>query len=78
MRRARDENLPLIAYIHPWEIDPEQPRLSGRLKSRLRHYTNLRKTVGRLRQLFKMVSLTNFRDSRLAAHAPMIPKITKG
>lgn len=78
VRRARDENLPLIAYIHPWEIDPEQPRLTGRLKSRLRHYTNLRKTVGRLQQLFKMVSLTNFRDSRLAAHAPMIPKITKG
>jgi polysaccharide deacetylase family protein (PEP-CTERM system associated) len=78
VRRAQEENLPLIAYIHPWEVDPEQPRLSGRLRSRLRHYTNLRKTVGRLRRLFKMLPLTNFRDGHLAAQAPMMSSITKG
>jgi hypothetical protein len=31
----------VVVYLHPWEIDPEQPRISGSLKSRLRHYTNL-------------------------------------
>ncbi|MGC2697707.1 MAG: XrtA system polysaccharide deacetylase [Candidatus Angelobacter sp.] len=32
----------VVVYLHPWELDPEQPRLRGPLKSRLRHYTNLR------------------------------------
>ena len=32
----------VVVYLHPWELDPEQPRLNGPLKSRLRHYTNLR------------------------------------
>jgi polysaccharide deacetylase family protein (PEP-CTERM system associated) len=31
----------VVVYMHPWEIDPEQPRIQGSLKSRLRHYTNL-------------------------------------
>ncbi len=39
-------------YFHPWEIDPEQPRVAGApLKSRLRHYTNLAKMGDKLRQL---------------------------
>ncbi len=32
----------VVVYLHPWELDPEQPRIAGPLKSRLRHYTNLR------------------------------------
>ncbi|MGI8943637.1 MAG: DUF3473 domain-containing protein, partial [Qipengyuania sp.] len=36
------ENRPAIFYFHPWEIDPDQPRVAGApLRSRLRHYTNL-------------------------------------
>ncbi len=50
-RMTRSEGLPLILYIHPWEIDPEQPRLPGRAKSMLRHYTNLGKTHSRLKTL---------------------------
>jgi polysaccharide deacetylase family protein (PEP-CTERM system associated) len=78
VRRAWKEKLPLIAYIHPWELDPEQPRLPGRWTSRLRHYTNLKKTRNRLRKLFQNISFTNFRDSGLSANAPLIGKITKG
>jgi polysaccharide deacetylase family protein (PEP-CTERM system associated) len=41
-RANRSEGRPAIFYFHPWEIDPDQPRLAGApLKSRLRHYTNL-------------------------------------
>ena len=40
-----------IFYLHPWEIDPEQPRLPAGRLSRLRHYRNLEHTAGRLRQL---------------------------
>jgi hypothetical protein len=40
-------------YLHPWEVDPEQPRMHGPLLSILRHYVNLGKTEGRLIQLLK-------------------------
>lgn len=69
---ATKERLPLIAYIHPWEIDPQQPRLSGRLTSRLRHYTNLGGTYERLRRLLELGAFSSFRDSGLAAEAKEI------
>jgi polysaccharide deacetylase family protein (PEP-CTERM system associated) len=40
-----------VVYLHPWEIDPGQPRLNGRLLSRFRHYVNLEKTETRLASL---------------------------
>ena len=63
IRRALADKVPLITYVHPWEVDPAQPRLAGRLTSRLRHYTNLKRTAGRLRRLSEMVAFTGFRDS---------------
>jgi len=43
-----------VFYFHPWEIDPEQPRVKGiGLKSRLRHYTNLSRMEARLIQLLQ-------------------------
>ena len=50
---SRGEGLPLILYIHPWEIDPDQPKMEGRVKSKLRHYTNLGRTYDRLKTLLK-------------------------
>jgi polysaccharide deacetylase family protein (PEP-CTERM system associated) len=48
------EQRPFVFYLHPWEIDPEQPRMSGAgWKSRFRHYLNLHKTEGRFVQLLK-------------------------
>lgn len=42
-----------IFYMHPWEIDPEQPKVADLpLRSRFRHYVNLRRTEQRLRALF--------------------------
>jgi polysaccharide deacetylase family protein (PEP-CTERM system associated) len=38
----------VVVYFHPWEIDPGQPRIQDRLKSRLRHYSALNKTMGKL------------------------------
>jgi polysaccharide deacetylase family protein (PEP-CTERM system associated) len=52
-RVNRLDRRPAIFYMHPWEIDPEQPRVSGApLLSRFRHYLNLRKTEPRLERLF--------------------------
>lgn len=45
------EAKPAIFYLHPWEIDPDQPRINAPLLSRVRHYFNLGQTEHRLRQL---------------------------
>ncbi len=60
-RFNRDEGRPAIFYIHPWEIDPAQPRVAGiGLKSRFRHYVSLHRTEGRLARL-----LADFRWDRV-------------
>ena len=48
----RAEARPAIFYVHPWEIDPGQPRVSGLpLKAQWRHTLNLDRTEARLRRL---------------------------
>jgi polysaccharide deacetylase family protein (PEP-CTERM system associated) len=48
----RDDRKPAIFYMHPWEVDPDQPRVAGvNLKTRFRHYINLARTEARLRRL---------------------------
>lgn len=42
---------PFIFYLHPWEIDPGQPRIAARWFSRFRHYNNLDKCQSRLHKL---------------------------
>lgn len=45
---------PAIFYLHPWEIDPEQPVVrEASAKTRFRHYVNLSRTEGRLAQLLE-------------------------
>ena len=45
------EGMPVVFYVHPWEADPEQPRLAAPRFSRFRHYHNLHQTEYRLRRL---------------------------
>ncbi len=60
-RVNRADGQSCVFYFHPWEIDPEQPRVGGASrKARFRHYLNLDRTEGRLRRL-----LTDFRWSRI-------------
>ncbi|MEL7519639.1 MAG: DUF3473 domain-containing protein, partial [Pseudomonadota bacterium] len=48
----REEQRPAIFYFHPWEIDPDQPRVPGApMRSKLRHYTGLDKMADKLRAL---------------------------
>lgn len=43
---------PAMFYFHPWELDPDQPRITGPgLKTRFRHYLNLRRMAPRLGRL---------------------------
>lgn len=70
-RINREEQRAAIFYIHPWEVDPDQPRLSGSLLSRFRHYRNLDKTEARLRRMLKdfrfgpMTSILRHLDAHL-------------
>jgi polysaccharide deacetylase family protein (PEP-CTERM system associated) len=63
-RAARDavaRRRPGMFYIHPWEIDPDQPRFPVGLLTRVRHYGGLEKTLGHLERL-----LTEFRFTSVA------------
>lgn len=47
-----DAQRPAIIYFHPWEIDPDQPRVANApIKSKLRHYTKLDVMAEKLRRL---------------------------
>ncbi len=53
LRSINRTGRPFAAYLHPWEIDPEQPRLPGRRLARFRHYLNLHRTEQRLTRLLR-------------------------
>jgi len=66
------ERLPAIFYLHPWEIDPDQPRLSASRLSQFRHYRNLGKTEDRLRCLvreFRFSSMMSLLQAQICAPA---------
>lgn len=50
------EKQPAVLYFHPWEMDPDQPRIKARLKSRFRHYLNLDTTEEKVRSLLNKLS----------------------
>jgi polysaccharide deacetylase family protein (PEP-CTERM system associated) len=53
LRDINREGRPFVAYLHPWELDPDQPRFApGRLRA-FRHYVNLHRTEGRLEKLLR-------------------------
>ena len=60
-RVNRLEHRPAVFYLHPWEIDPDQPRLQAGWLGQFRHYRNLPDTERRLRQL-----LTDFKFDTVA------------
>ncbi len=63
---------PLVVYLHPWEIDPGQPRLQASALSRYRHYLNLHKTEARLIRL-----LHDFRFGSICQTVAPILQLTR-
>jgi polysaccharide deacetylase family protein (PEP-CTERM system associated) len=59
---------PLVVYLHPWEVDPGQPRINGSMKSRLRHYTNLGRMHAKRESVLRRHKFQPFQDV-LAAEA---------
>jgi polysaccharide deacetylase family protein (PEP-CTERM system associated) len=56
------EGQPAIIYLHPWELDPEQPRLPVSRLSRLRHSVNTRTTESKVRCLLRDFRVAPVRD----------------
>lgn len=59
----RKEGRAFTFYIHPWEIDPRQPKIPAGLKSRFRHYRNLRTTEAKLHALLRDFRFSPLLDS---------------
>ncbi len=76
-RASRANSSPAIFYLHPWEIDPQQPRQQAApVRSRLRHYLNLERTEPRLRCLLRNFTWTRIDRLFLAEGSGPFPVIT--
>lgn len=53
---------PFVFYLHPWEVDPGQPRLKVKWLSRFRHYNNLEVCEQRLTRLLQRFSFTTMSE----------------
>ena len=62
LTRASTQGHPLVMYLHPWEIDPGQPRMAGSWVSRVRHYRNLSQTESRLMRILHQFRFGSIRD----------------
>ena len=62
-RINRGEGMPFIFYLHPWELDDEQPRINGiGLRSRFRHYNNLRNTESKFKKLLSDFNFSSIKE----------------
>lgn len=62
MRRCNAQGRPVIFYLHPWEVDPDQPRVDLPAVKRFRHYNNLELTMSRLDQLLQDFPFTSIKN----------------
>lgn len=64
-RINKNEKQPFMFYLHPWELDCQQPRMQGAgVKSNFRHYLNLGRTEDRFRALLQDFSFSSIREVR--------------
>lgn len=62
-RINRHDRAAAMVYLHPWEFDADQPRLPAPIKTRLRQYTNLPRTEGRVRRLLRDFNFAPIREA---------------
>ena len=66
--------MPAVIYVHPWETDPDQPRVAAPLVSRFRHYVGLRTTLSKLRALSQRFRFAPMGE--IIARAGQLPEIS--
>ena len=68
-----NDRMPAVFYFHPWEIDPAQPRPEQLdLRTRVRHYLNLKRMAPRLEQLLRDFQWGRMDDIFLSQPAPTV------
>lgn len=67
LSRMASRAQPFVLYFHPWELDPDQPRLAGSFGPKFYHYAGLNLTEVRLRRLFNTFSFGTLPKSPSAA-----------
>lgn len=72
LRQCSRRHVPGTFYIHPWELDPEQPRINVPWLTRLRHYGGLGGTAQRIDRLLTEFRFTAVRDSLTALRTPSL------
>jgi polysaccharide deacetylase family protein (PEP-CTERM system associated) len=63
LRQCERRDVPGTFYIHPWEVDPEQPRVAVPWVTRARHYGGLRGTLPRLERLLTEFQFAPIRET---------------
>lgn len=69
MRWSERAGRPAVFYLHPWELDPDHPRVDFQVKPRLTHYVNLRSTHAKLAALmsdFRFGTLSEVLEDEIA------------
>jgi polysaccharide deacetylase family protein (PEP-CTERM system associated) len=62
MKKVNEQGRPAVFYLHPWELDPEQPKVNSlSFSKRLRHYRNIDQTEVRLDRLLADFEFTTIR-----------------
>jgi polysaccharide deacetylase family protein (PEP-CTERM system associated) len=62
VRRINRQGYPVIFYLHPWEIDPHQPKQKVTFLKRLRHYTNIAATESKIQALIRDFQFSTVRE----------------
>lgn len=63
MQKVNEQGRPAVFYLHPWELDPQQPRVNNlSISQRLRHYRNIDQTEFRLDKLLGDFEFTTIRE----------------
>jgi hypothetical protein len=61
LHQAEQREEPAVFYIHPWELDPLQPRIKADWLTRIRHYGGLSRTESKLERLLARFRFTSIR-----------------
>ncbi|QJR81964.1 DUF3473 domain-containing protein [Alteromonas pelagimontana] len=68
-------------YTHPWEFDPEQPRIESNFKSKFRHHVNQKSALTKLTKLCSKYNWTTMADAYLDKEHPTLgnwPSVANG
>jgi hypothetical protein len=74
VKRIQRAESPYLFYVHPWELDPQQPRLrAGSRIGRFRHYVNLARNERKLDALLRTVRFGRITDAIGVGQAAGLP-----